>query len=70
MLRDLVSGKEIMRDYGYSKSTFSRRVADCLVSPFQDAVVIDGRKYLIDKERWQEWVVSKSDEEKRKRFGI
>lgn len=68
---DLVKPQEIMKSYHYSTSTFYRRRSECLVSPYEDAIVLDGgRRTLVDKEKFEEFLQWRSDQKKKEYFGI
>lgn len=67
----LVRPQEIMNDYDYSSSTFYRRRNECLVSPFEDAIILDGgRRTLIDKDKFEEFLKWRSEQKKKEYFGI
>ena len=65
----LLTAEEVMDKYHYKKSTFYERRKECLLSDYQDAVILDG-KTLIDKRRWEEFIKYRSEQKKRKLMGI
>ncbi|QHJ84420.1 MAG: hypothetical protein [Caudoviricetes sp.] len=65
----LLTAQEVMDKYHYKKSTFYERRKECLLSDYQDAVIIDG-KTLIKESRWDEFIESRSENKKRKLMGI
>ena len=65
----LLTSEEVMDKYHYKKSTFYERRKECLLSDYQDAVILDG-KTLIDKRRWEEFIKYRSEQKKRKLMGI
>lgn len=65
----LLTADEVMNEYHYKKSTFYERRKECLLSDYQDAVILDG-KTLIDKRRWEEFIKYRSEQKKRKLMGI
>ena len=65
----LLTAEEVMDKYHYKKSTFYERRKECLLSDYQDAVIIDG-KTLIKESRWDEFIESRSENKKRKLMGI
>lgn len=68
---DLVRPQEIMKAYHYSTTTFYRRRNECLVSPYEDAIILDGgRRTLVDKEKFEEFLQWRSDQKKKEYFGI
>lgn len=67
----LLTPKEVMAKYHYKKSTFYSRRLECMVSDFSDAVIMDGqRKTLIKEDRWEAWLEWRSEQAKKKYFGL
>ena len=65
----LLTAQEVMDKYHYKKSTFYERRKECLLSDYQDAVILDG-KTLINERRWEEFIQFRSEQKKRKLMGI
>lgn len=65
----LITKEELMEKYHYSQATFYNRRRECLMSEYRDAVILDG-KTLIKERRWAEFITYRSDQKKRKLFGI
>lgn len=69
MMEKLLTAQEVMDKYHYKKSTFYERRKECLLSDYQDAVILDG-KTLINERRWEQFIQFRSEQKKRKLMGI
>lgn len=67
---NLLTINEVMQKYHYSIATFYRRRQACLLSDYSNAIIIDGRKTLIDDKRWLAFIKSESEKKKRQLAGL
>ena len=72
MMNDWKRVDEIIAEYGYSKSAFYRRRAECLANPrFRKAIITDSkRKTFIVEPIWQEFLDWRSDQSKQDILGL
>ena len=61
--------KALCDKYDYSTSAYDKRRRECLLSPFQDAIVYDGHHTMIIEERWQAFMKEKSRKHWQEVFG-
>ncbi|WP_279096044.1 hypothetical protein [Lactobacillus taiwanensis] len=60
---------ELMEKFHYKQATFYIRRNECLVSPYADAIILDGHKPMFILERWKEFLKWKSKKELEKKLG-
>ncbi|ART99125.1 MULTISPECIES: hypothetical protein [Lactobacillus] len=61
--------EELRKKYDYSVSAYTKRRKQCLLSPFQDAIVYDGQHTMIIEERWQAFLKDRSKKHWQEVFG-
>lgn len=64
----LVSVRQLAAIYGIAASTLYAHIQADPTFPYMNIGL--GRKFLIDRKRFEEWLIQKTEREKRRHFGI
>ncbi|MCT3601558.1 hypothetical protein EFS28_08600 [Lactobacillus acidophilus] len=67
----LMTSKEMMEFWDYSKQTFRRRRRECEKTQYRDAILQDGpRKIYVNNDRWKEFVEYRNRKYFEGKYGI